>query len=248
MSIALAWRRRQPGGALELAHAPCRGSRRPGPPARPAALALRELGAARVERLLAAVQALLEARSASARRCGRLAVVAAAAGAVPSPAGRPRPSSPPGASRSRAAATTRPRATTTPAITISIAVSSPRRRSPRGGASLNHRLSQAAGRASPRPSGGDKQEGGRRPPRQMAAVMRCWVGCAGRARPDAVSDRPQWWFVLAVVTEAAASAGIRGFAGFSRAWRLGLSLVRIVVPAAPRRNRPRASRTRGAPA
>jgi hypothetical protein len=40
----------------------------------------------------------------------------------------------------------------------------------------------------------------------MAAVMRCWVGSAGRARPDAVHDRPRWWFVLAVVTEAAASA------------------------------------------
>ena len=46
-----------------------------------------------------------------------------------------------------------------------------------------------------------------RPPRQMAAVMRCWVGSAGRARPDAVPDRPRgWFFLLAVVTEAAASA------------------------------------------
>ena len=45
-----------------------------------------------------------------------------------------------------------------------------------------------------------------RPPRQMAAVMRCWVGSAGRARPDAVPDRPRGWFLVAVVTEAAASA------------------------------------------
>jgi hypothetical protein len=41
----------------------------------------------------------------------------------------------------------------------------------------------------------------------MAAVMRCWVGSAGRARPDAALDRSLGSFVVAVVTEAAASAG-----------------------------------------
>jgi hypothetical protein len=65
----------------------------------------------------------------------------------------------------------------------------------------------AAGRTVP----GSKREMSRkatvRPPRQMAAVMRCWVGSAGRARPDAARDRSLGWFVVAVVTEAAASAG-----------------------------------------
>jgi hypothetical protein len=40
----------------------------------------------------------------------------------------------------------------------------------------------------------------------MAAVVRCWVGSAGRARPDAVLGRPRGSFVVAVFTEAAASA------------------------------------------
>jgi hypothetical protein len=40
----------------------------------------------------------------------------------------------------------------------------------------------------------------------MAAVVRFWVGVAGRARPDAVLGRPRRSLVVAVFTEAAASA------------------------------------------
>jgi hypothetical protein len=59
----------------------------------------------------------------------------------------------------------------------------------------------------------------------MAAVVRCWVGSAGRARPDAVPDRPLGWFWVAVVTEAAASAlEIVDLLGFQEPLWLDLSL------------------------
>ena len=198
----------QAGGALELAARRARGSRRSRPRARrPCCSRSVELGRARVERLLAGVQALLQPAGLGAcgrrppRRAWREPPPAAALDRPgrgrepwralgqqppPRPPGRPRGPGPPRPPRSRFPLPF-PLPGAGPLLDLA------RAQSP----------VQAADRVEPGTSGGVRAGRRPRPPRQVAASVRWWVGCAGRARPGGALDRPQVSFSVAVVTDAA---------------------------------------------